>query len=81
VPNYLRQLWLSGDPAGNELLHRWYLASRTLLAELVEAGIMRPGTRPEVRAAVLMANDLAVLLLREGLAEILQGDPLSHTLT
>ncbi len=36
-----------------------------------------PGGDPAVRAAFLLANDLAVLLLREHLADVLGVDPLS----
>jgi hypothetical protein len=41
------------------------------------AGLAAPGEDPEVRAAILMSNDLAVLLLREHLAGVLGEDPLS----
>ena len=36
-----------------------------------------PGRDPAVRAAVLLANDLAVLLLQDRLAAVLGFDPLS----
>ena len=45
--------------------------------ELVKAGLAAPRADPQVRAAFLMANDLAVLLLREHLTELLGVDPLS----
>jgi hypothetical protein len=75
VPAYLRRLWLTGDPRGLALLRRWYAASVELLEEMTAAGTARPGIRPPVRAAVLMANDLAVLLLRDGLEQVLGEDP------
>ncbi|MFI5083534.1 MAG: TetR/AcrR family transcriptional regulator, partial [Streptosporangiales bacterium] len=36
-----------------------------------------PGADPPTRVAFLLANDLAVLLLREHLADVLGVDPLS----
>jgi TetR/AcrR family transcriptional regulator, regulator of cefoperazone and chloramphenicol sensitivity len=44
---------------------------------MAEADLAAPGADPAVRAAILMSNDLAVLLLREQLAEVLGEDPLS----
>lgn len=79
VLGYLRRLFLAADAAGVALMRRWYDASQDLLTSMVDAGAMRPGLRPEVRAAVLMANDLAVLLLRDGLQQLLQEDPLGPT--
>lgn len=77
VPAYLRRLWLTADPSGIALLRRWYDASLDLLTRMAAAGAARPGVRPDVRAGVLMANDLAVLLLREGLEQVLGEDPLA----
>jgi len=79
LPAYLRRLWLTGDPRGVALMRRWYDASRQLLAAMAAAGTARSGRRPDVRAAVLMANDLAVLLLRDGLQEVLGEDPLGQS--
>ena len=44
---------------------------------LVRAGLADPGADPAVRVGFLLANDLAVLLLREHLADVLGVDPLS----
>jgi hypothetical protein len=44
---------------------------------MAEAGLAARGADPAVRAAILMSNDLAVLLLREQLAGVLGADPLS----
>ena len=44
---------------------------------MAEAGLASRGADPDVRAAILMSNDLAVLLLREHLAGVLGTDPLS----
>jgi AcrR family transcriptional regulator len=77
VPGYLRRLLLAGGDSGRELFRRLYQGSRTALDAMSEAGLAAPGADPAVRAAILMSNDLAVLLLREQLADVLGEDPLS----
>ncbi len=77
VPAYLRRLLLDGGPAGRQLFAGLYQASRATLQALAAAGMAAPGADPAVRAAVLLANDLAVLLLRDQLAGVLGFDPLS----
>jgi hypothetical protein len=77
IPGYLRRLLLSGGDRGRELFRRLYQGSRTALDAMSEAGLAAPGADPAVRAAILMSNDLAVLLLREQLADALGEDPLS----
>jgi AcrR family transcriptional regulator len=79
VPAYLRRLLLADSDAGRELFRRLFqLSSRTLDA-LAGAGLAAPGADPAVRAAFLMSNDLAVLLLRDQLTDVLGNDPLSDT--
>ena len=70
VPGYLRRLLLSGGDPGRELFRRLYEASRTALDAMAEAGLAARGADPAARAAILMSNDLAVLLLREQLAGV-----------
>ena len=77
VPAYLRRLLLSGGDPGREVFRRLYEGSRTALDAMSEAGLAARGADPAVRAAILMSNDLAVLLLREQLADVLGTDPLS----
>jgi TetR/AcrR family transcriptional regulator, regulator of cefoperazone and chloramphenicol sensitivity len=77
VPAYLRRLLLDGGDSGRELFRRLYQGSRAALDAMAGAGLAAPGADPEVRAAILMSNDLAVLLLREHLAGVLGEDPLS----
>ena len=78
VPAYLRRLLLSGDQVGRSLFTRWYDASLTLTRRLVEAGRLRPTQDPAVRAAFLLANDLALVLLRDHLTDALGVDPLTR---
>jgi len=77
VPAYLRRLLLVGGDSGRELFRRLYQGGRAALDALARAGLAAPGADPEVRAAILMSNDLAVLLLREHLADVVGTDPLS----
>ena len=78
VPAYLRRLLLlGGGDSGRELFRRLYQGSRAALDAMAEAGLAARGADPAVRAAILLSNDLAVLLLREHLTDVLGGDPLS----
>lgn len=77
VPAYLRRMLLTDSAAGRELFGRLFTASQGMLAAMSDAGMAAPGADPAVRAAFLMANDLAVLLLRDRLTEALGVDPLS----
>lgn len=77
IPGYLTRLLLSGSGTGRQLFTRLYELSRATLDAMAQAGLAAPGRDPAVRAAVLMANDLAVLLLRDHLAAVLGTDPLS----
>jgi AcrR family transcriptional regulator len=79
-PAYLRRLLLGdgSDAAGRRLFRRLFELSKRMLGELSRAGLASPGADAEVRAAFLLANDLAVLLLREHLADVLGIDPLSR---
>ncbi len=77
VPAYLRRLLLSGDPVGRRLFTRWYDASLALTTQLADAGLLRPTQDLPVRAAFLLVNDLALVLLRDHLGEVLGVDPLT----
>jgi AcrR family transcriptional regulator len=77
IPAYLGRLLTTGGPVGSALFARVYGISRTALDAMVAGGVADPGADPAVRAAVLMANDLAVLILRPRLAEVLGVDPLA----
>ncbi len=77
VPAYLRRLLLSGDPVGRTLFARWYDASLALTTQLAAAGVLRPTDDPPVRAAFLLVNDLALVLLRDHLSDALGVDPLT----
>ncbi|WP_432138503.1 MULTISPECIES: TetR/AcrR family transcriptional regulator [unclassified Streptomyces] len=77
LPGYLRRLLLSDTDAGRTLFRRLYELSRAALDGLADAGLASRGADPAVRAALLLANDLALFLLRDRLTEVLGTDPLS----
>jgi TetR/AcrR family transcriptional regulator, regulator of cefoperazone and chloramphenicol sensitivity len=77
VPAYLGRMLIAGGPAASALFGRLHAASERTLGELAGLGLASAGEDPAVRAAFLLVNDLAVLILRARLADILGIDPLS----
>jgi AcrR family transcriptional regulator len=77
LPDYLRRLLLSDTESGRVLFSQLFRTSQAALDGLAAAGMAALGEDPAVRAAFLLANDLAVFLLRDRLAEVLGVDPLS----
>jgi TetR/AcrR family transcriptional regulator, regulator of cefoperazone and chloramphenicol sensitivity len=77
IPAYLARLLTTGGPVGTALFTKLHAISRHALDEMVRAGTAEPGADPDVRAAVLLVNDLAVLILRARLSDLLGTDPLS----
>jgi AcrR family transcriptional regulator len=78
LPAYLRRLLLTNDPAGAAFFGRWYALTRQLMAALSDRGVMTPSADPDVRAAFMLANDLALLLLRNQIAAAIGVDPLTR---
>ena len=77
IPGYVRRLLLDRSRAGRILFRRLFEIGQATVNKLLKTGFAAPGADPQVRAAFLVANDLAVLLLREHLTELLGVDPLS----
>jgi AcrR family transcriptional regulator len=77
VPGYLRRLLVADGDAGRELFRNMFRISLATLDALAAAGLAARGADPPVRAAFLLVNDLAVLLLRDHLTDVLGTDPLS----
>lgn len=77
LPAYLRRLVLTNDPAAAVLFNRWYAATRTVLDSMTALGVAKPSSDPAIRAAFLLVNDLAMVLLRDQLAAATGADPLS----
>jgi len=78
VLGYLRRLLLSGDPVGTTLFVRWHTVTSQVLDQMTAAGIVRHSADPATRAAFLLVNDLALLLMQEAVTEALGIDPLSE---
>lgn len=77
LPGYLRLLLTTDAEAGRLLFRQLYELSRGALDGLAAVGYADRGRDPAVRAALLLANDLALFLLRDPLADVLGVDPLS----
>lgn len=77
VPGYLGRMLLTGGSVGTLLFRRLHEISRDALASIASAGHADVGADPDARAAFLLVNDLAVLILRDRVREVLGVDPLS----
>jgi AcrR family transcriptional regulator len=77
IPAYLRRVLLDGGEAGQVLFGRLYAMTRGALEVMAQNGYADRGKDPNVRAAFLLANDLAMLLLRDQIALATGLDPLS----
>jgi AcrR family transcriptional regulator len=77
LPGYLRRLLLAGDPAGIRLFRRWHAATLRLLTALDQQDLLAPHADRALRAALLLANDLAMILLRDPIQDVLGIDPLA----
>lgn len=78
IPAYLSRLLIAGGPVGSALFERLYRVSADALDAMVAAGVASSGADSKVRAAWLLVNDLAVLILRARLTEVIGDDPLSE---
>lgn len=76
LPGYLRRLLIDGGPAAQELFRDLFDATAAMLTALEAAGVVRPSADTPVRAAFLLVNDLAVILLRDPVQAVLGVDPL-----
>lgn len=77
IPAYLRRLLLSGDEVGRVLFAKWLEISRDVVTQLEASGGMTRSADPEMRAAFLLVNDLAMILLHEHVADAIGTDPLT----
>jgi TetR/AcrR family transcriptional regulator, regulator of cefoperazone and chloramphenicol sensitivity len=74
LPDYLRRLWLTNDPTGHRVFRRYLAVSERVLVAMEQAGVARPSKDRRVRAAFLLVNDLAMLLLARQLSDALGFD-------
>ncbi len=77
VPAYLKRMFLEGGAAGQALFQRLYALTRAALESMAQNGYADRGEDPDVRAAFLLVNDLAMLLLRDQVRAATGIDPLS----
>jgi AcrR family transcriptional regulator len=77
MAGYVRRLLIDGGPGGVALYGRLYQATRAGMQALEQAGVVRPARDAQVRDAFLLANDLAVLLLRPHISQVTGIDPLA----
>jgi AcrR family transcriptional regulator len=78
MAGYMRRLLCDGGPAGVALFERLYQVARTGMQALEQAGVVRTSRDEAVRDAFLLSNDLAILLLRPHLSQVVGIDPLSR---
>jgi TetR/AcrR family transcriptional regulator, regulator of cefoperazone and chloramphenicol sensitivity len=78
MAGFIRRLLCDGGPAGVALFQRLYQTTRTGMQALEQAGVVRPARDEAVRSAFLLANDLAMLLLRPHITRVTRIDPLSR---
>jgi AcrR family transcriptional regulator len=77
LPAYLRRLVLEDGPEARRLFERWFATVTAVCDALADAGVARPSADPAVRAAFLLVNDLAMILLRPLIVEVVGVDPLT----
>jgi TetR/AcrR family transcriptional regulator, regulator of cefoperazone and chloramphenicol sensitivity len=75
---YVRRLLADGGEAADALFARLFEATVAGMRSLVAAGIARPAQDERIRTAFLLANDLAVVLLRRQIARATGTDPLTR---
>ena len=79
LPAYLRRLLIDGGKPAETLFRTLFEAVLSGFATLEAAGLVRPSSDPEVRTAFLLVNDLAVVLLRDPVHDVLGVDPLARS--
>ena len=77
LPSYIRRMLVDGGASGEELFRTLYDGTVQVLDALETAGAVRPAEDKRARAAFLMVNDLAVIIMRDQIAGVLGVDPLS----
>ena len=78
LAGYLRRLLCDAGPAGVALFERLYQVTRAAMQAMEQAGVVRPSRDEPVRNAFLLSNDLAMLLLRPHISQVVGIDPLAR---
>ncbi len=75
---YLRRILVDGGDAAETLFRALFGVTMTGLADMESAGVARPGADPQARAAFLLVNDLALMVLREQVYAVTGIDPFAR---
>jgi TetR/AcrR family transcriptional regulator, regulator of cefoperazone and chloramphenicol sensitivity len=78
ITAYLRRLLADGGEPADEVFGKLFDTTLEGMSALVAAGVARPAGDERIRAAFLLANDLALVLLRRQIARATGLDPLSR---
>src|SRR6478609_5443071 len=76
---YVRRLLVDGGEAAETLFTTVFSAMNRMLDDLQRRGIVTPSHDPAARTAFLLVNDLAVMLFRDQVTQVLGADPLSRS--
>ena len=79
LASYVRRLLADGGEAADSLFKRLFETSLAGMRSLGETGLVRPSHDEPVRVAFLLANDLAIILLRHQIERAIGIDPLDGT--
>lgn len=77
VFSFIRRMMVEGGPSADAAFLSLFGATKRTLAALDRMGATRPTGDEDTRAAFLLANDLAVLLLRDRILAATGVDPLA----
>jgi AcrR family transcriptional regulator len=77
LTGYVRRLLLDGGDPADDLFQRLFATTLAGLRRLEAAGLVRAAGDERIRAAFLLANDLAVMLLRPQIVRAAGVDPLA----
>jgi AcrR family transcriptional regulator len=77
LADYVGRLLVDDGPAGDALFQHLFQTTLSGVRRLVDAGVVREPADEAARAAFLLVNDLAALLLRRHVEQAIGTDPLS----
>lgn len=77
LAGYVRRLLIDGGEAADSLFAQMFDATLAGMRSLARAGAVRPTADERVRAAFLLVNDLAMVLLRRQIERVAGLDPLA----
>ena len=78
LASYVRRLLVDGGEAADTLFKRLFATSLAGMRSLGESGLVRPSQDEPMRVAFLLANDLAIILLRQQIEGAIGIDPLGR---